>query len=226
MHNRSPAASPGNWTKSVMRWGPERAIVSLAPEAGPLSRSGARDQLGKKFQVCGPIYRKLHNVVGHSVTNQRILTVVFWVASATAQTIIPGGVPAGDTDLGTAVKRRLNQASPPASPKTSPSRDVPRPAATVSSPKARNVIRGHSKQGLGNPAPIADAEVTADSAPLYRGTSAQGTPVAVLKKGDRVWIDFEFKKAQTSWCSVKQKREGNAIGYLNCTDLRRTPKQF
>lgn len=153
-----------------------------------------------------------------------ILTIMFWVSSATAQTIIPGGVPMGNTDVGTAVKRRLDRAAPTVPAKTSATSAQGVTAPPPVLPKKSNTIRAHSKQGLIVPPPTADAEITTESAPVYRGTSVQGTPVAMLKKGDRVWIDFEFKNAKTSWCSVKQKKEAENIGYLNCTDLRRIPR--
>jgi hypothetical protein len=155
--------------------------------------------------------------------------VLLWVSTATAQTVIPGGVPMGNTDAGAAVKRRLDQAggqvtAAPAKSSQSAAGEIIIPSSVrVPSSRTRKVIRGRSKEGLTLPGPIADSEIIAESAAVYRGTSAQGTPVARLKKGDKVWIDFEFKNAKNSWCSIKQARQAEAIGYVNCAELRRVP---
>jgi hypothetical protein len=155
--------------------------------------------------------------------------VLLWVSTASAQTVIPGGVPMGNTDAGAAVKRRLDQAGgqvtvAPAKTSQSAAAEVISPSSVRVPPsRTRGVIRGRSKEGLTLPGPIADSEVIAESAAVYRGISAQGTPVARLKRGDKVWIDFEFKSAKSSWCSIKQARQAEAIGYVNCAELRRVP---
>ncbi len=72
------------------------------------------------------------------------------------------------------------------------------------------------------PGPLGRAEVVAEIAPLYHTPSLEPKPVAELRKGAVLWIDFEIKNGKESWCDVKQAPAARPLGYVRCTDVRRT----
>ncbi len=102
---------------------------------------------------------------------------------------------------------------------------VPSPLLGISAWQIKpGIIHGHSREGVTQPGPAGQAQVKTESTPVYRIASGESVPIAVLKKGVQLWIDFEVKNARQSWCRVKQTRRADDIGYVHCSDLERVTR--
>lgn len=84
-----------------------------------------------------------------------------------------------------------------------------------------------SLQGAGQRGAAAapSSTVRADSLTVYSEMRTSSAARNILKKGDPVLVDFEFKTAAESWCTVRLASQKVRMGYVECAGLepRRRP---
>jgi tetratricopeptide (TPR) repeat protein len=81
--------------------------------------------------------------------------------------------------------------------------------------------------GLAAQSPATDlsATVKTDTLAVYVEMRASSPVVATLRKGDVVIVDYEFKGANESWCTVRNPQEKSRLGYVHCADLERKERR-
>ena len=76
------------------------------------------------------------------------------------------------------------------------------------------------REGLGkvhDAMPKNNAAIASDSLPVYAQMSTTQKPVLLLKKGDKVTVDFEINSAGQPWCHLA------GTGFVSCNGLNRNP---
>jgi tetratricopeptide (TPR) repeat protein len=63
--------------------------------------------------------------------------------------------------------------------------------------------------------------VKTDALTVYADMRTSSSPVATLKKGDAVLVDFEFKTSAEHWCRVRLTVPKPRLGYVQCAALDR-----
>lgn len=69
------------------------------------------------------------------------------------------------------------------------------------------------------------ATVEADSLTVYLEMRASSAVVSTLKKGDVTIVDYEFRGANESWCTVRNPAEKTRFGYVHCEGLERKERR-
>ena len=72
-----------------------------------------------------------------------------------------------------------------------------------------------------SPATDLNATVKTDTLAVYTEMRTSSTVVGALNKGDVVIVDYEFKGANESWCTVRNPAEKSRLGYVHCDSLER-----
>jgi tetratricopeptide (TPR) repeat protein len=71
------------------------------------------------------------------------------------------------------------------------------------------------------PAPGTNATVRVEGLTVYAEMRPSGTAVSLLKKGQQVVVDFEFKTSTEKWCRVRLRAVRTRLGYVQCAGLDR-----
>ena len=66
-----------------------------------------------------------------------------------------------------------------------------------------------------------NATVKADTLTVYSDMRVSSGSVVSLKKGDPVFVDFEFRSSAEKWCRVKLPSGAVRLGYVQCVGLDR-----
>lgn len=76
-----------------------------------------------------------------------------------------------------------------------------------------------------SPATDLKATVKTDTLAVYMEMRASSPVVSTLHKGDVVTVDYEFKGASESWCTVRNPAEKSRLGYVHCDALERKDRR-
>lgn len=76
-----------------------------------------------------------------------------------------------------------------------------------------------------NAATPPNASVKADSLAVYTEMRTSSPVVGTLNKGEVVIVDYEFKGANESWCTVRNPAEKSRLGYVHCDGLERKQRR-
>ena len=66
-----------------------------------------------------------------------------------------------------------------------------------------------------------NATVKAESLVVYSDMRTSSAAVGLLKKGDQLMVDFEFKTSTEKWCRIKPTTQKTRLGYVQCAGLDR-----
>jgi tetratricopeptide (TPR) repeat protein len=72
-----------------------------------------------------------------------------------------------------------------------------------------------------SPATDLSATVKTDTLEVHMEMRGSSPVVGTLRKGDVVIVDYEFKGANESWCTVRNPAEKSRLGYVHCDGLER-----
>lgn len=70
-------------------------------------------------------------------------------------------------------------------------------------------------------APAGNATVKVEALTVYAEMRPSSAAVSLLKRGEQVIVDFEFKTSTEKWCRVKLPAARTRLGYVQCTGLDR-----